>query len=278
MTTIAVPVTSLGMRRGARPDRAAVVVLGLREARRLLTHPVWLVVIGYFLLTGVGDILHGDALLHDRKVRGELLGMFFTFLAPVISLFPANLVATSGRRSGADAMLDAAPLSRTARTVGCAVAAVVCSGVGAVAAVLIALESRPRGTDPSGIDGLEWAQIASIPLLYLGAGLLGVAVARWLPWPGMAFLTVVLLVTWTGNFGQADSSIQSTIPWIYGGEQGWIGSETYALSHVWHAVYLICLCALAATAAILRERVRLMVALGAVITLATVGAGIAQLP
>lgn len=278
MTTAVEAATSVRAEADRGPDTAAIVRLGLREARRMLTHPAWLAVLAYFLLTGSADVLHGSTLLHDRKARAELLGMFLVLVTPVIMLFPANLVASSGRRSGADSMLDATPLSRTARAVGCCVAVAVSSLMGVAAAILMAIESRPRGADPSSLDGLGLAQFASVPLLYLGAGLLGVAAARWLPWPGMAFAVFVVLVFWTARGGQADSPIQASIPWIYGGEQGWIGSASYALSHAWHGVYLFGLCLLAATAATLRDRPRVMVAAGSVLAAGTFVAGLAQLP
>jgi len=262
-----------------RTSPRAVIQLGLREARRILTHPTWLAFLTYVVAEGgIRAATDMHQLIGDRKTRGDTIAMVFVFALPVICLFPSNLVASSARRSGAVAMIEATPLSRTLRTAATCVGVAIVSVVSIAAALLIWHESQPIGLDPSSLDGLEWAQIVSIPLLYLGSGLLGVAVARWLPWPGVAFITVVALVSWTGFGGSPTSRAQASIPWVHGGQQGWIGSEFYDISHAWHAAYLLGLCGLAATAAILRDHPRRMVLIGAGFALFTVAAGLAQLP
>jgi hypothetical protein len=102
---------------------------------------------------------------------------------------------------------------------------------------------------------LEYLQL---PALVLGAGLLGIAVARWLPQPGA--LPLVALLIWLGAIGMnqmSDSDLVHGRTWFTlwpvwaAGTQGMLPRQPLH-QEVWHPAYLLGLGALAGIAALLR--------------------------
>lgn len=177
----AVPV--LATQPSGGPGRA-VLLLGRREAWRMLRHPV-------YVLAVVGLIAAGsEGPMRDARFVAQQAGQGTLTYGALATLFAANLVASSARRTGAAAQLGAVPLDPQLRT------ASVCLGVlagpvalaGLLTAALAWIErdlGPAAATEYRGQYGVHhgW-EYAQLPLIWLGAGLLGVAVARWLPWPG----------------------------------------------------------------------------------------------
>ena len=122
------------------------------------------------------------------------------------------------------------------------------------------------------------AELAVIPLCTLGGGLLGVAVARWLPWRGAALVVVFALIAWVvAVLDRGD--LWWTAPWTM--SPGYYHEDGMgAGSHAWHAFYLLGLSLLAGVAALLRypSYRRPLLALGVMLWVATLGAAWAQLP
>jgi hypothetical protein len=118
----------------------------------------------------------------------------------------------------------------------------------------------------------------------LGGCLLGVMVGRWVPARGSAVLTAVALVVvnvWTDNgpdarrgFGFMTSWLAWTPPLPDGSPQLIGGSPA------WHVGYLLALCGLAATGAMLRSAPRRLplIAVGAALAVAAGVAGYLQVP
>ncbi len=255
---------------GATP--VAVLRLARTEAWRIVRHPVHLgSVVAFVSVTGIGS---GVAFEPGRgPLVREGLEFFFTLYYGLIVLGAANLVASSARRGGADPQLDAAPLSGQARTAALCLAVLGPVLIATVAAVVIhALPHDGFGAENA---ALTPAELLAIPLCVLGAGLLGVAVSRWLPWPGAPLAVAVALVAWViGGGGQGSW----WAPWLT--SYSFIEDDALLGSQAWHAVYLAGLSSLATIAALLRHRPHrgaLLVA-AAGVAAATLAAGIVQLP
>ena len=254
--SISVPSIS-NSRIGSAVSIRAVFRLAMREARRVLLHPAYLALVCYLVFVMGVDVSVGSASTPTRKAIADMLQVVFIFSLPLITVFPASLIASSGRRSGAEAMLDAAAMSRPARACASCLATVLVSGVGLAGG--LALWGVTRYGEPIS-PVFNFGQAISVGLVWCGAAVLGVAIARWLPWPGMAMLATAGLVLWTLSAGGSGRWIAVTVPWIYSSEiTDW---KFVDVPQLWHCLYLAGLCCLAATAAIYRERLALMFSLG----------------
>jgi hypothetical protein len=104
--------------------------------------------------------------------------------------------------------------------------------------------------------------------------------ARWAPWPGAAALVMVALVAIHISLPDRFRLLGAYVEFAnYGQTPGeWVG--VIDGSRAWHAVYLLALCAMAATGALLVDarRKRLVLSVGAAFTAVAVLAGWAQLP
>ena len=134
--------------------------------------------------------------------------------------------------------------------------------------------------------GLGWPtfapsllELVTVPLSVLGAGLLGVMVARWLPWPGrrgrrggLVAAHMTLPERWTLLGSYVEFARYGDAPTEWAGVID--GSRT------WHVVYLLALCAMAATGALLADarHQQPVLALGGALTALALFAGWAQLP
>ncbi len=258
---------------GRQASARAVASLALIEARRLVLHPAYLALIGLLVLTAGMDAV--DSLAPTRGSTASLLELLLLFV-PLMSFFPAHLVASSVRRANAEDTLDAAPLTARARTLALCLATLgpaALSAVGVFAYWWVAYRAGPVLEGP-----LPLGAVASVPLLFVGAGVLGVATARWIRVPGAALAVVVGLVAWTIAFGNAPIGAWFC-PWVvaYAEAENPLAANG---SHLWHAVYLFGLSSLAAVAALLRHAGgrRSLLAAGALVAVLTAVAGWAQLP
>jgi hypothetical protein len=246
-----------------------------KEARHLARHPVlWLVPPVVVVTTSL------DAASAGRNASYWYGTIFVAvaFFAPLIVLFAANLVASSARRSRADEMLSVTPTSDTRRTWAmCLGIALPLAATGAVAAAAMALIDSVNDIRP---EDLQTAgELAQLPFILAGAGLLGVLGARWLPFTGGALITFVAstlgaLVV----FRRFDSGIW----WMW-----WSTSASFedappvpVPGEPWlHAAYLAGLCACATVAAVYRDRTQRtrLVLVGGPILAATLALGWLQL-
>jgi hypothetical protein len=247
---------------------ALVPELAWAQARRVARHPALLLGVLWFVL-GVG--FGGPSTPYDRY---STVTATIIFLLAAPAYFAVNLVATSGRRSGVDEWSGALPMPELHRTVAMLLAAAtpaVVAAAGTLGWLAVA------GAD-AGIPVL-WQHVASPAAAVLGAGLLAVAVARLLPWPGLPLVVLVAVVT--ANFWVATQ-------WPYLGAYvdfvQWTGGDAIPArepgSASWHLVYLLALGALAAAGALLpvARRRWLPFAFGALAGALVLVAGYLQLP
>lgn len=248
----------------------AVITLARVEARRVLLHPAYLMIFVFMVLSGYVELAALGQIGPTQLV--EILRVVFTFYLPMIAIFPASLVASSARRAGATETLAALPISSSRRTIATLLASFAPATIAAIAA--LAIWQLSRGLPTYELE--RPAALIAVPLLYLGISGLAVAATRWLPWPGVPIAIVVGLFVWVINATSPGSAVAYlTVPWLVSDEQVLLVA---GYSDLWHTIYLLGLIALAWTAAILRERIRLMLLISVPIGLLTLLAGWAQLP
>lgn len=260
-------------------DWSVVRPLARAEVPRLVGHPAFVGGVGLTLLT--------LALATQRSSAGDewvdISGGVALGLAPLgwLTIAAAQLLTTRPRRTGTDTLFASLPAPAPARTASLLVASV---GPVAVATVLavgcVAWRAQQGGILGSGPDLLE---IAAGPLLVLGAGVVGVAIGRYLPHPVFAAAGVVAVILIQGRFGTPTS-------WPWNAEESspirmlaFLATPTSADAALefrpagWHVVYLLGLIAMMAVVALARSGMTrpLTGALAAALTVVAV-AGVAQ--
>jgi hypothetical protein len=253
---------------------AVVPDLARRQGLRMLRHPVLLLGAAWFVLGyGIG----GPTTPYDRY--SAVTGMLAFMLGPG-SFFAANLVASSDRRCGAEEWTPSLPMPAVHRTAALLLACLVpAAAVGMLDLAAVALVGPHEATMP-----LLWQHVASVPLVVLGATVLGVAVARLLPWPGVPLAVMVGLVVFNARMAGDHSYLGFYVDFAE-----WTpSSAAYADvippmrpgSPSWHLIYLAALCGLAACGALLRDARRwwLPFTAGGVLGALVLVAGALQLP
>jgi hypothetical protein len=219
-----------------------------REARRLVRHPVlWLAPVIVVAATSVETP-------SDGRTAGYWYGTVFVavaFFAPLIVLFAANLVAGSARRGRAEEMLAVTPTTDTRRTWAmCLGIALPLAGAGAVGAGAMALIDSVNDVPPDVM--LTAGELAQLPFVLAGAGLLGVLAARRLPFAGGALITFAAATLGAVVlFGRFDAGIW----WMWWTTETTFEGRSPVPGEPWlHAAYLAGLCACACVAAVYRDR------------------------
>lgn len=256
------------------PSLRVAAALAVPEAWRIIRHPVALagLTLHLVLFASVADNGPRDAF--------DVMSTASTFFYGVFVFFAANLVASRTRRDGSRELLAPLAAGEHERTLALCLASLGPTLLNVVfnAAGYLMLELRGLFE----VHPTFW-HIAQGPLTVLGAALLGIMVARWAPYPGMALVVMVAMFAWNiwvSNDGNGDGGLLGTyVSWaVYGPGTAWYG--LYPGSPAWHVAYLAALCGMAAAGAVLRTSPHpwRVLAVGAVFTAAAVATGWAQLP
>jgi hypothetical protein len=245
--------------------RSAFGPLAWIEAKRFARHPLFLTGFVLALLASGGE--YGPVELDHGVVPAFFVGIFGLVVA-------ARLTASTRR---CEAIVDAAPVSQTTRTAALCAACLVPAAAGLVVSVVFQLamalhDPRPAYTYGVFTTGERYVILLALPAIAcLGAPLLGVAVGRWLRFPGAALLIAVALALWgmVAGYLPSQGMDASTWParvlhmltpytaWVESnsGDQNaaWVPTVVRSLtgSPAWFAAWTLALCALAACAALL---------------------------
>jgi hypothetical protein len=263
----------------------ATAALAAREIIRLTVHPL---VVGGALASVVWAATPAvrDSPLMSYAPGTPLnvyngLTLVPSLLLGPLTLFAANLLATRERRAGTGDVVGCVPTTARTRTLAALLAPI---GPALLTAVLVAGQVqayRVLGPSPSRWPTL--AELATQPATVIGAGVLGVAVARWLPFPGAAAITMLLLgASYPAAVTLGQTTWLSFAPWR---DLVIVDDTNRILSYfpgsvTWHVAYLLGLSAMAAVAALLATPGprRALIGTGLLAILAVAGAGWAQLP
>ena len=269
--------TRLPVTRGpadSRPRRLVPLQVARFEARRLTLHPLLLCGTAFLLAAVVTIPDDGADNVYDVVTTGP------TFFMGMFVYFAANLTASRARRHRCDEHHASFPSPPLQRTAGLCLATL---GPATVAAGIVLGALVWNGVVADRL--VVWpgiAELAAGPLTVVGGGLLGIMIARWLPFPMASVAVMVALVAANVWVNTKPETLQLLGPYAsfsrYTEGASWAG--VYPGSFEWHAVYLVALCAMAATGALLPEARRKLpvLAAGAAFTVAAVLAGLAQLP
>ena len=126
---------------------------------------------------------------------------------------------------------------------------------------------------------LRWQHLASVPVTVLGGAVLGVAVARLLPWLGMPLLVAVGLVELDFWVSERDAYLGFYVDFVVWTRNDAIPALTPG-SPGWHLLYIAALVGAAGCGALLRDARRWWAPLlaGAALGVVVLVAGAAQLP
>ena len=253
--------------------RPVAVELGRIQAVRLARHPLVLVALAWI---GLGTVLGGD---YGPRTMFSLVTDLPTFLLGPLVFFAANLLASRERRHGNEEWLDSMPAPDAHRTAAAQVAVL---GPLVLVSALVAIGFAVSVATDQFIIRPTVLEMLSGLLPVLGGGLLGVMVARWLPWPGAAALVMVGLVAlhvWLNDRHELFGALVEWAAWPANGD-GSVWAGLAPGSRGWHVVYVLALCAMAAVGAYLglARRKLPVLALGGAFTALAMLTGWAQLP
>ena len=261
----------------SRSSPSSLGVLAWYEARRFARNPIF--------LAGAALTVY---ILWDRQ-RGVVADINTVTVYPAIFLGGLGMVTafwlTQSMHRSAD-VLDVAPMSRPTRTAAICLAAAVPLLCGCLSLLAIVIFQQVPGDWSYGALGTSGGVAAAVSqnvVPALGGPLLGVALARWVRFPGAAVALLLVLYGWvTLTYTLAASHRQSTLivmlrffaPFAFfinedtpGRVETWRGSPWFFLG------WQLCLCAVAVIVALLRGadpglRTRLLRLLAGVLVLA----------
>jgi hypothetical protein len=256
------------------------------EAKRFARHPLFLFGIAVMLIP------MADSLIHQHVGANPMVGtLFIAFLIGVFGFVVAHRLTTSLLRS--HDLATTAPVGRQQRTLALCLACLVpaCAGVVVAGFMLVTAALWPPVGDPA-TASVAWFRdypaidvlatlVAMGPVAALGGPLLGVAVARWAPFRGSALLGVVTLVFLTAMPSESPGPWRVLSAWPIlvneyvndGGGPIVRSSFVPDVEPIWVLGYMLCLCGLAALAALLRdaEHRRGLLRAGALLTVGAAG-------
>ncbi len=222
--------------------------LARREARLLLAHPAF--VIGALVLTALFLLVLARFEADGYEpIAGDTTPQLMCVLAAWGAIVAANLATLRSRRYRTDELFASLPSTPSTRTSGHLVACLAGLPVGVIVLGATVMAGRSRGYTGWPL----WLDVAIGPLLVVGGGVVGVLVARWLPWSGLAYAAVVATMVLQANIWHQDDIGR----WLHFSRHTSYSAPAY-LDHFagrlgWHVVYVVGLIALGALLALVRD-------------------------
>jgi hypothetical protein len=256
--------------------RHPVLVLAVIEGRRLVTHPA--TIAGWLMLAVMFTVYSTQQ--SDPVYAFDLITTGTTFYPGLFCVLAGHMVTTRDSRAGTAELLAATPVPAQQRVAALLAAASVPALV-ALGVNLLFLQILLWQGGLVEVPGT--AHVLQGPVTVLGGTLLGIMLGLWLPHVTTPVLAMVVLVAGCIVLGN-DTDANLFSPMVSWADWGpYDGKRWYALvdgSPGSHVAYLLGLCGLAATAALLRSGRgrRGLLALGVLLAVVVVVAGRAQLP
>ncbi|MGZ4597772.1 MAG: hypothetical protein ACXV3V_12690 [Actinomycetes bacterium] len=255
--------TSVAVQTVARaPAASAVLPLARIEAKRYARHPLFLTGLALGTLASAGE--HGPVELDYHVIPSFFIG--------VLGIVVAARLTTSAHRS--QPVIDSAPMSDTTRTLALCLACAVPATAGLALTLMhrMFVLADPFPAWMYGTYGPTEQLVITVvvPVIACAGGpLLGVAVGRWLRFPGAALLTVVAVLFWSNVAAYVPAQsmnarslaarvLHMTTPYTAFASANGDGNtptsvmRSYTGSPVWFAVWTLALCGLAVAAALWR--------------------------
>ncbi len=265
---------------------SAVLPLARTEARRLIRSPALVLYAAYFVVTALWEAVFADRRGSAWTAIG--LATMALFLLGPLTFAAAHLASSAARRGRTAELLMATPVDQRRRDLGLclgvlagpATFALALAGTSALLAgdgVSLRLNGWPWTVGP-----WTWTDIAQVPAIVLGAGILGVVVERWFPFPG-SLLVGLYVMCQVAVWLQATRDALAVRPWLapyvvitWWNDGAW---ELFG-SQAWHLAYLLALSGLGVCAVALRQRERRTgwLIAGSVAVATVVATGLLQLP
>ena len=243
--------------RRAAPAEATLRTLAWVEARRWARHPLFLLGCALLIWGAVGIWNNLDATFNEFRVAPA-------FCVGVLgALVGCQLTRSMSRSTDAVA---AAPADGVLRTAALCLACLVPGAVGLLWVTWLYVAAMAMPTPQSALSTADQiAVLLSGVVASVGGPLFGVMVGRWTRFPGAALVWAVVLIGWTilGNSSliqpasRLNDLVRLNAPYAF-----WTSSDNDH-SHIWvaggspwwHLAYVVLLCGLAATAAMVHEAV-----------------------
>jgi hypothetical protein len=247
---------------GLRPRTAPhpVLALAVIETRRLLRQPAFLVGLAAFVWFYSDAVLvTPEANLRSLSETWAVLVGFCLGLAGFVAMH--QLTRSTGRSRE---VVSSAPVDEPTRTLALCLATLVPFAIAILSGIVAwAVWDPTAPADPlrdytTLTRGEIWSFHGTVLLAALGGPLLGIAVARWWRWPMAGTVVAIGLVAWSVSTGMFTTSFARTLYHFAGPFSLMMTGPDYeqtfrqAGSWAWHLPYVVCLCALAAQAALLR--------------------------
>jgi hypothetical protein len=216
----------------------ASLALAQVEGRRLLRHPLFLVGVGF---VAVGVTVFVRASFAATSITWEDDGWMIgagTELLGILTMIAANLSALRDRRSGMLEQAETLPVEPAPRTGGLLLSMlgpVVCSLL-LLAPVTAFAANRVR------LSGLDLIHLVEIVAAAGTLGILGIAIARWLPHPFVAPVAAWAMILTSP--GDRHASWNALSPFATGASIGMA---------LWHLAFLAGLATCFASAALLKD-------------------------
>lgn len=265
--------------------------LGAVEAKRMLLHPSYLFCIAFTIFAGA-SLVWGDGVSPDPLPAlpyGVAL-LFGTLFYPLATVVAANRIAAATMRRAPQETLDVSPTGEQQRTLAACLGVLRGPALVGVAVMLfmdVVAPFAPTTGIPPGLTPRGVFEHLQVPVIVLGGGLLGIALARWVRIPGA--LPLLILVLWFGHFTLAVAAQNAGGPvdgplWLVL-IPTWLFTDVSMITpaplaqEMWHLMYLLGLGLLAGVAALLHAPAnrRRLVLVGAGLVVLTGLAGVLQM-
>ncbi|MEO8695684.1 MAG: hypothetical protein ABI658_19355 [Acidimicrobiales bacterium] len=254
---------------GAPSPRQSVLQLARVEAYRLHVHPGTL--IGFALMLALAPL----AIFHTERIdlgTAESDQLLVCVLFAWGALVASACAVLRSRRHRTDELFATLPMPMESRTTAhlLATSSLIVAGVIVTALVFIVSATRAFGTP-------RWSIVALGPVLIVGAAVLGVAVARWIPIVGAAFAACIATIIVQANFHQQSPQWR----WLHFLVEADVADHYRELEirhDEWHLVFVVASIGLPVAVALLRSgRTRRVAVVLGVSTVVLAISGFAQI-